>query len=102
GRYVFLVERWSIEGIVPVDKLAFAACSFDGSDLVDEDRAERALLESLTSELPMTSLSPEECERAHLLAKSVLASRLEEQRLDFEEAEAARHFDLISTQKALI
>lgn len=102
GRYVFLVERWSIEGIVPVDKLAFAACSFDGSDLVDEDQAERALLESLTSELPMTSLSPEECNQAHSLAQGVLASRLEEKRLDFEEAEAARHFDLISTQKALI
>jgi hypothetical protein len=101
-RYVFLIERWSIEGIVPVDKLAFAACSFDGTTFLDEDDAERVLLEGLTSEPRMTHLAREECEQAHALAASELASLLDEKRRDFEDAEAARHFDLVSTQKALI
>lgn len=102
GRYLFLVERWSIEGIVPVDKLAFTACSFSGDRLLEEEQAERILIESLTREARMTSIASTECQRAHDLAAEVLAARLEDRRLDFEDAEAARHFDLVSTQKALL
>lgn len=102
GRYVFLVERWSIEGIVPVDKLAFAACSEDGQNMLDEDTAERVLLESLTEEPAMVALSSGECAAVHALAAGPLASRLNIRRDDFQAGEAARHFDLVNTQKALI
>ena len=102
GRYVFLVERWSIEGIVPVDKLAFAACPMAEAGNLDEDLAERILIQALTSKPAMVGLAPRECEEAHAFASGKLASLLEDRRQDFEDAEAARHYDLVSTQKALI
>jgi hypothetical protein len=101
GRYVFLIERWSIEGIVPVDKLAFAGCSADGTRFFDEDTAERVLIEGLSMDPRMIAMSPGDCSAAHALASKWLASRLKAKREDFEEGEAARHFDLISTQQAL-
>ena len=101
-RYIFLVERWSIEGIVPVDKLAFAACGTAGGTMLDEDRAERILLESLTQDPAMIGLSDDECGAAHAFASGALAGELDTRRLDFEEGEAARHFDLVNTQMALI
>lgn len=101
GRYVFVVQRWSSKGIIPVDKLAFAACSFAG-EMLDEDIAERILMESLTDQVPMMNLSLADCSRARDLAADVLVPFLEERFSNFRDAEAARHDDLVNTQKALI
>lgn len=102
GRYIFLIERWSVEGIVPVDKLAFVGCHFDGSKILEDELSERILMEALTCEPGMTTLTPEERANAHSILQSHLTEHAERQRGHFEEAEAARHFDLVQTQQALI
>ena len=102
GRYVIAVERWSIESIVPVDKLAFVGEAIDGRTKLDEDDAERILMEALADDPRLMALTPADNERAHMMVSGALVRALKERRRDFEEAEAARHYDLVYTQKALL
>jgi len=48
------------------------------------------------------ALTPADNERAHMMVSGALVRALKERRRDFEEAEAARHYDLVGTQKALL
>lgn len=102
GRYVVMIERWSIEGIVPVDKLAFAGVSLANSRILDEDVSERLLIEALSSESRMLSLDGEELTKIHQTATNSLAPELDARRDDFENAEADKHDDIVQTQRALI
>jgi superfamily II DNA or RNA helicase len=102
GRYVVAIERWSVEGIVPVDKLAFIGSSIDGDLDLDEDQSERLLLEALGTDPRLASLSLDESIKAHQFTIENLIPALTEFRSNFENAEAARHYDLVETQRALI
>lgn len=102
GRYLVMIERWSIEGIVPVDKLAFAGYEFTGKEKLQEETAERLLIEALAAFPRMISLTSDDLASAHSLAIEKLAPWLDTMRDDFEEAEAAKHDDIVQTQRALI
>src|SRR3546814_828060 len=101
GRYAIAIERWSVEGIVPVDKLAFVGAALEGQVALSEEVAERILLEALSEEPRLNLLPPDEC-LAAMPTVEELAQSLKEARSDFENAEAARHYDLVDTQRSLI
>lgn len=101
GRYAIAIERWSVEGIVPVDKLAFVGAALEGQVALSEEVAERILLEALSEEPRLNLLPPDEC-LAAMPTVEELAQSLREARSDFENAEAARHYDLVDTQRSLI
>jgi hypothetical protein len=102
GRYIVAVERWSIDAVVPIDRLVFGgACLRDGK-LLQSDDAERALVTALSMEPALLPVSSEEIADAVSLLNTIALPALEVQRLDFQDAEAARHYDLVETQKALL
>lgn len=102
GRYVFAVERWSLEGVLPIDRLAFAGADVASGLPIDEDLAEQLLMEGLTNELSLHRLSAKDLERAVETVEQGLLPALHKARSDFEDSEAARHYDLVETQRALI
>ena len=102
GHYAVCVERWSIEGILPIDRLAFVGGELAIGTILAEDVAEQVLMEALAEAPDLASISQTDLNRASTLVDAVLVPLLEERRGDFEDAEAARHFDLLDTQRALI
>jgi superfamily II DNA or RNA helicase len=102
GVYATCVERWSIVGMLPIDRLAFVGAGLDTGSLLTEDTAEQILMEALMEEPPLRPLSEAELRRSSTLVDARLLPLLASRRADFEGAEAARHFDLVDTQRALI
>lgn len=102
GTYAICIEKWSMEGIVPIDRLAFVGANLTGGETLPEDMAEQILMEALIEEPELRPLSDEEQAAAIVLVESTILPTLASRRTDFEDAEAARHFDLVDTQLALI
>ena len=48
GRYAVAVERWSIDGLVPVDKLFYLASEIETGRIVGSDDAEKLLIQIWT------------------------------------------------------
>ena len=102
GRYAICIEKWSMEGIIPIDRLAFVGASLEGGAILPEDMAEQILMEALIEEPELRPLGDGEQAATVALVESTILPSLNSRRTDFEDAEAARHFDLVDTQLALI
>lgn len=102
GLYAIGIERWSMEGILPVDRLSFVGIDIASGAILTEDLAEQVLMEALAESPAMREVQEIEKAAAEQLIASTLLPLLTERRVDFEDAEAARHFDLVDTQRALI
>ena len=102
GVYVLAVIRWSFEGLVPIDRLAVAGAMLDTGAILDEDVAEQVLFEALGASPALYYPSTDLIEKSINVAESCLFPFLEARRIDFEEMEAARLYDDVETQQALI
>ena len=102
GRYAFAVERWSIEAVVPIDRLMFLGASLTSHEVIPPDVAEKALISILGINPSQLRLAQDEITQASDVLASVVLPGLEARGSDFHNAEAARHYDLADTQKALI
>lgn len=102
GTYAFAIERWSLEGVLPIDRISFAGANTATGHLIDEELAEQLLMEALTNEQSLARLSVDQLEKAVNVVENHLLPALHKARSDFEDAEAARHYDLVETQRALI
>lgn len=102
GRYAVAVERWSIDGLVPVDKLIYLASEIRTGEVVGPDDAEKLLIQALTSDPSLSALAPEELNSAIDAVENRIIPLIANARDDFENAEAARHYDQIETQIALV
>lgn len=102
GKYTIAVQRWSIDGMLPIDRLTFVGARVEDQTLIPEETAERILMEALVENPALWTPSEADLARAVTLADELLVPALEAGRTDFEDAEAARHFDLVETQRALI
>lgn len=102
GRYAVAIERWAIDGLVPVDKLFYLASEIETGRLVDSDDAEKLLIHSLASNPSLTALASEELSSAIDSVENTILPHIAAARDDFENAEAARHYDQIETQIALV
>ncbi|WP_069309515.1 helicase-related protein [Porphyrobacter sp. LM 6] len=102
GRYAVAVERWSIDGLVPVDKLFYLASEIQTGRIVSSDDAEKLLIQSLASNPSLSALAPEELNSAIDTVENAILEHIAAARDDFENAEAARHYDQIETQIALV
>jgi hypothetical protein len=102
GDYVIGLERWCIKGVLPVDKLAFVGARIADHAAIDSDTAERLLMEGLARHPQLLRADDSViAEAMEGLARAVLPA-LAAARNAFEEGEAARHYDLAETQRALI
>ncbi len=102
GRYLMAVERWSIDAVVPIDRLVTGGICLAARSVLQNDDAERALVAALAMDPLLSPVSEEVTRQAVSVLQDVLLPSLRARRLDFEEAEAARHYDLVETQKALL
>jgi superfamily II DNA or RNA helicase len=102
GRYAVAVERWSIDGLVPVDKLFYLASEMRTGEVVGPDDAEKLLIQALSSDPSLSALAPEELSSAMDAVETRIVPLIANARDDFENAEAARHYDQIETQIALV
>ncbi len=102
GRYAVAVERWSIDGLVPVDKLFYLASEILTGEVVGPDDAEKLLIRALTSDPSLSALAPAELNSAIDAVENRIIPLIANARDDFENAEAARHYDQIETQIALV
>ena len=102
GRYAVAVERWSIDGLVPVDKLFYLASEIETGRIVGSDDAEKLLIQSLTSNPSLTALAVGDLDSAIDTVENAILPHIAAARDDFENAEAARHYDQIETQIALV
>lgn len=102
GRYAVAVERWSIDGLVPVDKLFYLASEMRTGEVVGPDDAEKLLIQALSSDPSLSALAPEELSSAIDAVETRIVPLIANARDDFENAEAARHYDQIETQIALV
>lgn len=102
GDYVIAVERWSIDAVLPVDRLSFAGANLASGEALPGETVERMLMEALACEPALRRLDQPDLERAQVVLSEVVLPQLTHEREDFEEAEAARHYDLSETQEALI
>jgi hypothetical protein len=102
GDYVIGLERWAIKGVLPIDRLAFVGASVAANSLIDDDVAERLLMQALSSRPALLPLDEDSIGRAAAALEEIVLPMLARQRDTFEEGEAARHYDLAETQRALI
>jgi hypothetical protein len=102
GKYVVAMQAWSIEGVQAVDRLVFSAIHLGSQTFLDEERAERLIMESLATEPRALRITEADRDGAAVLAETVLLPYLAALEKDFRETETARHFDQVETQKALI
>ena len=102
GRYVVAIEKWSIDAVLPVDRLAFSGAPISNGNILDDDLVERILMEGLAREPRMIQLTPEDLALVRKALDERVLPALRAVRTDFEQAEAARHYDLAETQRALI
>jgi hypothetical protein len=102
GDYMIGLEKWSVKGVVPVDRLAFVGALIETNVLLDDEAAERLLIESLAKQPTLLSLDETSIERGAATLEKVVLPALTSRRQSFEEGEAARHYDLAETQRALI
>ena len=102
GRYAVAVERWSIDGLVPVDKLFYLASEIETGRMMGSDDAEKLLIQSLASSPNLAALAPNELISAIDTVENAILEHIAAARDDFENAEAARHYDQIETQIALV
>ena len=102
GRYAVAVERWSIDGMVPVDKLFYLASDVNTGELLGTDDTERLLIEALNANSDLAALGLDELGGAFHAVSHGILPHIAKARNDFEEAEFARHYDQIETQIALV
>lgn len=102
GQYLVAIQSWAINGFNPVDRLVFSALHVPSGKLLDEDRAEQLTMESIVSEPRLNRLPEQDLQVASRAAEEVLMPHLATLLKEFREAEAAKHFDQVGTQKALI
>ena len=102
GHFAIAVERWSIDAVVPIDRLVFGGVRLSDGMLLPDDTAERAMIAALALDPRLLPVLHDQIAAALGLLNSVVLPALEVQRRDFQDAEAARHYDLVETQKALL
>jgi hypothetical protein len=102
GRYVFLIERWSLEAIVPIDRLVFGGARINDGVIILPDAAEQAVMTALAGMSTMNTLAGTDLTTAVNALEAVVLPELEQRRIAFEETEAARHYDLVDTQRSLL
>lgn len=102
GQYLVAIQSWAIKGLNPVDRLVFSALHLPSGKLIEDERAEQLTMESIVSEPKLQRMPQEELQLAHHLADEILLPHLATQLREFREAETAKHFDQVGTQKALI
>jgi hypothetical protein len=102
GQYLLALERWSIKGVLPIDRLAFAGASVDDRSIIDPDTAERLLMASLSGSPTLSAVDGETLKAAGDVLDDVVLPALKSEHHAFEQGEAARHYDLAETQRALI
>ncbi|MBX7492043.1 DEAD/DEAH box helicase [Qipengyuania sp. 1NDW9] len=102
GQYLVAVQSWAIKGLNPVDRLVFSALHMASGELLNDERAEQLTMESIVAEPRLRRLREDEIQLAARLADETLMPHLARQLKEFREAETAKHFDQVGTQKALI
>ncbi len=102
GTYAIAVERWSIDGLLPIDRLSFLGVNTITGALIDEDTTERLLMEALVTEPRLAAQEPDAVKRVDAAITERLLPALEAKWEDFQEATAADHYDRVETQRALI
>jgi superfamily II DNA or RNA helicase len=102
GRYAIAIERWSIDGLVPVDKLFYLASEIDTGEMIGSDGAEKLLIHGLAANPSLAGLDAAELNRALCTVENKILPHIGSARDDFENEEAARHYDQIETQIALV
>ncbi|NVD29117.1 DEAD/DEAH box helicase family protein [Parasphingorhabdus flavimaris] len=101
GFYAIAIERWSIDGLLPVDKLSFLGADCLLQRLVTSEEAEKLLMEAIATNPDLIEVDQNTLNHACEAIENLVLPMLERRREDFFEAEAARHFDQIQTQIAL-
>ena len=102
GTYAVAVQRWSIDGLLPIDRLSFLGMDLSARTIMPEDDAERLLMEALATEPRLNSLDPAERDSASAAIADKLLPSLDAMWDDFQQATAADHYDRVETQRALI
>lgn len=102
GTYAVAVQRWSIDGLLPVDRLSFRGVNLSDQHILAEEDAERLLMEALAKEPQLLNLKSKELETAHDAVSKILMPALDAMWEDYQQATAADHYDRVETQRALI
>lgn len=102
GTYAIAVQSWSIDGLIPVDRLTFQGVNIATHRLLPADESEQMLMEALMSQPRMLSCDTATRQHAAEAISQYLMPALEEAWEDFRETTAADHFDRVDTQRALI
>jgi hypothetical protein len=102
GTYAVAVQRWSIDGLLPIDRLSFLGVNLSTQSIVPEDDAERLLMEALAAAPRLHGLDSAERDSASAVISDRLLPSLEAMWDDFQQATAADHYDRVETQRALI
>lgn len=102
GSYAVAVQRWSIDGLLPIDRLSFLGVNLSTQSIVAEDDAERLLMEALAAAPRLHSVDAAERDSASAVISDRLLPSLEAMWDDFQQATAADHYDRVETQRALI
>jgi helicase-like protein/SNF2 domain-containing protein len=99
GRYVAIVEKWFVEGVVRVDRLAFGAITEAGRTT---SPAEAELLIQSALKQGRAVGREDGTERLAELAKELVDASLEQRFRQFVDEEEARHLDRVGTGLARI
>jgi superfamily II DNA or RNA helicase len=102
GDYMLGLEKWSIKGVLPVDRLAFVGAAIVTGVAIDSETAERVLIGSLACHPALLTVDDDTIDRGAVALEGVVLPALSDAREMFEQGEAARHYDLAETQRALI
>lgn len=102
GRYAVAVQHWSIDGLLPIDRLSFLGLDLETRAILSEDAAERLLMEAIASSPRLQHLTPSESSAASEAINASLLPALDALWDNFQQATAADHYDRVDTQRALI
>lgn len=102
GDYGLAIQRWSVDGVTPQDKLVYAGVNIDTGEALSDDEAEAVVVAALAALQPLRP-EPERAGRAaEIIDTTLIADRMARAQKAFIDFEEAIHEDKRATLLAVL
>lgn len=102
GDYGLAVQRWSVDGVTPQDKLVYSGVNLDTGDALTDDDAEAVVGAAMTALQPAKPGAGRAQHAASVIGTTLVAERMARAQQDFIDFEEAIHEDKRATLLAVL
>lgn len=102
GDYGLAVQRWSVDGVTPQDKLVYSGVNLDTGEALGDDEAEAIVGAAMVSLQPARPAPGRALRAADVIGTTLVAERMARAQQDFIDFEEAIHEDKRATLLAVL